>query len=234
VIDDIRKCTDCKQLISADYADSWGVKPTEYDLNRCDIAECPDNCLQCQYNPTDDCMKCNICASTFTVNGNECAATTCSDTDYQNANNICTVCDATCSRCDATGCTACASAAPLLKTDDQTCVTACPAGFRENSLSQCVPCSAGCTSCYTRDDVEGTKSFETEVCLSCDGGANKFLNGDMGCLDTCPPGTYADTTFNWCVKCACGCETCSGSRDNCDICSGVSSKNANDECMQRL
>jgi hypothetical protein len=69
--------------------------------------------------------------------------------------------------------------------------------------------------------TEEIEARESQVCNICQDGY--FLDGTNGCVLECPLGTYADPIFDWCIKCACECSTCDGSRDACTSCNPGSS-----------
>jgi hypothetical protein len=97
-------------------------------------------------------------------------------------------------------------------TADDECSEVCPTGYTPNKDNICMPCQDGCIDCLT-ETIDGV---DTAVCVRC--AIGKFLYQFEGCTDECPDGTYKDTLLNWCVKCDCGCETCTEERTHCSTC----------------
>ncbi|KAA8585691.1 hypothetical protein FQN60_004385, partial [Etheostoma spectabile] len=92
----------------------------------------------------------------------------------------------------------------------RTCVSHCPLGHYEDTASRrCRRCYKGCERCVARSAGD---------CLSCRRGL--FLNTlNSSCIDTCPPGHFADENQRQCLKCHNTCMRCLRYADRCTACS---------------
>uniref|UniRef100_A0A8D0ASH4 Proprotein convertase subtilisin/kexin type 6 n=1 Tax=Sander lucioperca TaxID=283035 RepID=A0A8D0ASH4_SANLU len=92
----------------------------------------------------------------------------------------------------------------------RTCVSHCPLGHYEDTASRrCRRCYKGCERCVARSAGD---------CLSCRRGL--FLNTlNSSCIDTCPPGYFADENQRQCLKCHNTCMRCLRYADRCTACS---------------
>lgn len=74
----------------------------------------------------------------------------------------------------------------------RTCVSHCPLGHYEDIVSRrCRRCYKGCERCVGRSAGD---------CLSCRRGL--YLNTlNSSCVDTCPPGYFADESKSTCTQC---------------------------------
>ena len=95
------------------------------------------------------------------------------------------------------------------------CLAACPSGQVAGVDSNCLLCDLSCDTC----------SGSTYTCTACKSGF-LFSGSNPGpCVNSCPVGTYADTTD--CTTCVTGCATCfgggvdgSGNGVQCTTCTG--------------
>ncbi|KAI8465733.1 MAG: hypothetical protein J3K34DRAFT_486702 [Monoraphidium minutum] len=116
-----------------------------------------------------------------------------------NSGGVCTPCGASCTACDAGGCTQCAANTVRF---NGTCLAACPAGFFSVD-GVCSPCGANCTTC----DAGG--------CSECAANTVRF-NG--ACLGSCPAGFYS--VDGVCSPCGANCTTCDA--NSCSQCAAGS------------
>ena len=113
------------------------------------------------------------------------------------ASNQCQPCHGSCSICSGpenTVCTACSSGF-FLQPLSTTCSDSCPAGYGGNSSTNtCVQCDTSCSTCSGPNNNQ---------CSACNSGY--FLQpGSTTCLlDSCPDGSWKDSSNHICASCKC-------------------------------
>ncbi|XP_031704092.1 proprotein convertase subtilisin/kexin type 6 isoform X1 [Anarrhichthys ocellatus] len=92
----------------------------------------------------------------------------------------------------------------------RTCVSHCPLGrYGDIASRRCRRCYKGC---------EGCVGLSASDCLSCRKGL--YLNTlNSSCINTCPPGYFADEHQRQCLKCRDTCMRCLRYADRCTACS---------------
>ncbi|XP_034381952.1 proprotein convertase subtilisin/kexin type 6 [Cyclopterus lumpus] len=92
----------------------------------------------------------------------------------------------------------------------RSCVSHCPLGHYGDAASRrCRRCYKGCEGCVGQSDTD---------CLSCRKGLHlNTLNSS--CINTCPPGYFADENQRQCLKCHDTCMRCLRYADRCTACS---------------
>lgn len=145
-----------------------------------------------QWERASSCSECPLPQSQISLTENECS------------------CSSHCSKCEGVSldCLVCDSSYRLQPSSPVTCDTGFPSGFTENSdsLSDCVPCDPGCSTCF------GTTPFS---CLTCKSGedpdqysscsycpSKKYLTSDMlcsSCHSACSDCSFK--TFSDCLSC---------------------------------
>ena len=93
---------------------------------------------------------------------------------YYNSSNSCIACVSNCTTCSSSGCSVCATAAPILY--NNSCVSACPTGTTRSG-STCITCITGCSVCSS-----------TTICTSCLSIYYLVIynNGSTECTRPCP------------------------------------------------
>ena len=140
---------------------------------------------------------CSVCLATYYYYASSTLCTlTCPALTTTTSTWICLDCDPACLVCvnTATNCTSCVSSSVLFQSN-LTCIPSCPAGYFENSSNICQSCQTGCATCT------GTPT----PCQSCTTGYF-LLSG--ACGNTCPTGTWGNTSANNCDTCHSNCTTC--------------------------
>ena len=146
-------------------------------------------------------------------------------TGYYNdsVNNQCQQCDYSCDTCTAKDtCILCKAGYYKLGTQ---CLTSCPEGMYEDckeTARTCENCDPACKTC-----VLGTNSD----CIEC---ANGYVMYNKQCIksDSCPSGTYYDSTAGLCQKCKVPyCESCVD-EEVCKTCKKGFKLNANGVCEE--
>ena len=164
--------------------------------NTCD-ASCANcnisatNCTSCKANTYLEGNAClNSCPTNTYFEGNVCV-TQCSNGMWaSSSNNMCKVCDSSCSTCNqsSTNCTSCNTNSYL-----------------EASDNLCISCNSTCLTCY--------KSATN--CTSCN--VNTYLDSNS-CKSSCPAGKYPSISDQSCKICDPSCLTCDISATNCTSC----------------
>ena len=186
-------CTSCKNSFFFYSPDSTCLStcPTRWreESSTKVCQQCTDsNCLTC---PT----AVGVCSS-------------CKAGYYKTTSNTCAPCNANCAQCtDGTSCIQCQSGY-IYHPVDGTCVTSCPAGYRNNN-GQCEACTtANCETCTTNKDV----------CTLCKSGFFAYAP-TSSCVSSCPTGSQQDTTNRLCITCADpNCISCPSNTNICAQC----------------
>ncbi|KCV68377.1 hypothetical protein H696_05292 [Fonticula alba] len=218
---DGRTCTRCKG--------SALVGPTGACVSTCPVGwrACPDSgqCLACPAHCVE-CMSadgactgvCTSCEEGFVLASGQCREQCPIGEFLRPGADTCQPCDAPCHTCIgvANRCTSCASG--LLRPEEGTCVSACPAAEAPVE-GACLKCFAGCDQCEAGVGQPGCRSLgghladcpEIISCKACSPGL--LLLGGNTCVDGCPTGHYADVE-GWphgCVPCHPSCAgSCAG------------------------
>lgn len=106
---------------------------------------CPAQCKKC-----NSLLECTECESRLMLEEGRCVAS-CLHGHFRTDDYECLPCSSSCSSCsgNADHCVTCADSYLEF---NQTCVEACPPGFRnETSRNQCLPCPRGCEMCSSQE-----------------------------------------------------------------------------------
>lgn len=127
----------------------------------------------------------------------------CPDGTYPDGSNICQTCVSPCLTCtDAINCASCVNNTWL---SGQSCVTACPDKYYKGSNGVCIACVDPCDKCQSQTQ-----------CLSCKTGY--YYNFTCIPANSCPSGTYANSSTLNCEVCTSPCASCSITGSNCTSC----------------
>lgn len=145
---------------------------------------CTSPCKRCSTTATT-CESCMPAPNTLILHDavTKTCASSCVAGKYPDANNECQLCISPCSTClDALNCTACVPNMWLFNT---TCMAICPDTYFNNSNGLCSSCQSPCYLCRSLSS-----------CINCSTG---FLSNNW-CVtaNSCPAGTYANTTTMAC------------------------------------
>ena len=180
--------------------------------NPASCLSCHSSCSTCSGANADQCL---TCSPRLAKADGRCVEQ-CPDGTYLSSSSRgtkeCCSCDATCAKCrgdEKTDCLACDKTRVWVE-DTFECTPTCPdkyyQGFTDDGAPACRPCDANCETC---------EDSGPESCLSC---ATGLVFNDGRCLQSCPPGTYRETTDR-CESCNSTCSSCSGPGSNdCDAC----------------
>lgn len=193
-------CTSCKTLYYLSNQ-CLTVCPSTYAPVNGVCTACSSPCLTCSQTISN----CTACLTTLSpavyLSNWQCITTCPSGTFASTANYTCAACVSPCSTCTAlTLCASCVSGYFLYQ---QSCLTACPAGYA-GFTGICSACQSPCRTC----------SPSTGDCTSCLTSLSPpmFLTGASCVLGSnCPTLTYPNQTNNECVSCVMPCQTCTSS-----------------------
>lgn len=175
-----------------------------YTANEC--RKCNGSCRTCS-NSENNCNSCNN--GTFLLKTANFCVSVCPNKTFENfTSNMCEDCDASCELCSNSGCTKCVNSYYLLKPPGPSvCSAYCSAGtYKNENISECTNCNSSCKTCS--DAIN---------CESCDIGTylqNSSDNTVIQCLNSCPSGTFKNSTSNSCQSCDISCKECSNSEKN--------------------
>ena len=221
-------CSKCQQYNSVNYylqVTSQACKTT-----------CPPGRYQNTVTLTCDicvsnCATCTTCAVNATTGYTDCVCTSClvgtviygqlcmlnCPSGYYNNSGICSPCSTQCLTCKTSNsfCLTCPDSTQSGSVNyymySNQCFSKCPQGYYgdpatlicKKCITNCAVCDATystnqCTTCYSGYTLT---PYSTCGCTS-----SQFLFGAI-CLDTCPSGTYAETSNNTCINCPYQCAT---------------------------
>ena len=179
--------------------------PTGYwkDTTNNVCSACHASCSQCTGSLN---TQCSACKSSYFLQPSSTICQSSCPTGYwkDTTNNVCVQCHTYCSQCTGsanTQCSACKSGY-FLQPSSTACLNSCPTDSSKDTTNNvCVQCHASCSQC--------TGSSNTQ-CTACKSGY--FLQpSSTTCLDSCPDGSYKDTTNHICPPCDTSCSKCTGS-----------------------
>ena len=214
--------------------------PTDQLTTVCQCKDCAANCATCTgassgectackslyYYSGTSCAACHSYCSVCTGSGNsQCTAcksgyflqpapsttclTTCPNGYWKDTtNNICAPCDIACSNCTGPNSNQCSSCSPEYfqhPSSSTTCLSSCPNGYYGTSSKTCSVCHPYCSVCT------GSSYY---YCSACKAGYYLQPAPSTACLDTCPSGTWKDTTNQVCAPCDTACSACTGPNNN--------------------
>ncbi|CAD8093460.1 unnamed protein product [Paramecium primaurelia] len=169
--------------------------------------QCDPSCLTCSGAKIDNCLSCN---TTFLFS-NSCNQY-CPDGYYADTSTkTCRNCISTCVTClNPTSCSSCTQGS-FLTGNPPLCQTSCPAGFYGDSGTRaCRSCFAGCRTCF------GTTADKCQSCLA--SASPRLFYFNYSCNQTCPDGTYPNTSNSNCDSCHQFCGKCIDASAKCTQC----------------
>ena len=189
---------------------------------------CNSRCRKCTSYTLASCSKCidnADIASNCTCNAGYYNVSCGASNKPPICEDICLPCNPTCLTCVnglTTGCTSCSSGSTLTW---GSCIPNCAGGA---SLTNYIGTDGTCANCIT----PCYSCLNSTFCYSCSSDSIFYLLASKGqCLDTCPAGTYAQTTSLNCQNCDPNCVTCSGSATNCISCAAGQYLVSNGSCL---
>ncbi|KAL4481587.1 hypothetical protein ABPG74_007676 [Tetrahymena malaccensis] len=194
--------------------------------------KCDSSCKECSSpNSASSCTSCDTNSSNKYFYNNQCLGQQPQST-YYDVNFICHKCDSNCSSCfdSSSNCQSCVDYKYLngnqcydicsnnqyLNSITKVCNQNKPPGTYCNLVSQngtnfyfCQKCDPTCLECNLPRD--------SKSCTSCDvSSQNKYFYKNQ-CLNTQPPSTFCDQTYQ-CYDCDSKCQSCQNSNKNCQSC----------------
>ncbi|NWX95910.1 PCSK5 convertase, partial [Nothoprocta ornata] len=159
---------------------------------------CHGDCKDCDGPNSDDCSECAV--SFYVLYNGQCLEECPKGTYYEEATEDCQACNRTCQTCSSsTACLTCRNGLTL--NHNGQCLSSLHCSlteYHDEQMHTCKPCHKKCLHC----------SGPTEhQCLSC---ANNLHLLNTTCVETCPPGYFADSDEGLCSPCHSTCDTCSG------------------------
>ena len=208
-------------------------------------------CETCSGGESNNCLSCNSPYFLDPTTGR--CGSTCPESYWEDtANKLCSPCyvagsptsnSQSCKTCSGnpTACSTCYSGI-FFHSMSQECLLFCPTGWYGDSTTYtCVQCYQG-TASSPEKACQTCNGSSSSDCLSCQDSSTYLYQGT--CLDSCPPGTYPDSTTMTCKPCfqgvvglypAYACLTCNGpNSNNCLSCSdGYYFYPPNSTCLQK-
>ena len=212
------QCSDCNSGYFLQPAPSsttcLNTCPTEYwqDTATRKCMPCDNACSDCLDGTHTQCSSCKL--GYFLQPSSTICLDSCPTIGYwqDTANHLCANCNIWCSQCTGslnTQCSAC-SEGYFLQPSSTTCLNTCPTEYwQDTATRKCMPCDNACSDC-----LDGTHT----QCSSCKLGY--FLQPSSTiCLNSCPDGSWEDTTNHICSSCDISCSVCTGANnDECSSC----------------
>uniref|UniRef100_A0A8C6ZU05 Proprotein convertase subtilisin/kexin type 5 n=1 Tax=Nothoprocta perdicaria TaxID=30464 RepID=A0A8C6ZU05_NOTPE len=195
------KCQSCESPL---LLEQWECKHTcseKYFASEGICKRCPPMCQECIHN-----QMCKVCMDEFSLHDGRCVEDC--PSHFYAEDKQCFPCHGDCKDCDgpdSDDCSECAVSFHVLYNGQ--CFEECPKGtYYEEATEDCQGCLWHCIEQLKGSAViHFTQPFtcsSSTACLTC--------RNDTTCVETCPPGYFADSDEGLCSPCHSTCDTCSG------------------------